>query len=634
MSSKTRLRSDACIKIVKSKKPIHVFPDEWFDLELSLDVPASFRRESRVVELESELCQIIQGRVNFISQNDSIQLKVEPSLISFPVGDGGSVKPHSMTIRCNLKSPVDKTPTLYYIRFKERYDPSTDSNTESLSPVVSDSIRIVSSKLEVKPCEWEDVFFKDEGGRDKCISVTVGLYDQNKNKIQQCGVPLHAELMYQDYTPVDRAGIFRRIGLAAGEQSTLDEDGEATLQFRVEDVSKNHTGQRFIVRISADENDFRSIAPAYTASVAVRSKRSKRKHVPPPISTPPPVQPQVQPIYAQNHSAHRVRQAMKGVVAWTDQVVNGLGPIKWNVLGYNPNYDGSIDWTKPYFSMVNPNNAIQQINTTYANETREQLRLLLSFIEESTNNMYRQNPRDNIHSTSATRYPPLAQPSIMAEFQETYNSNIAGPRSYHHTPSHQELSQPTIGQNYMQPMSHVQPTNLNSAPLILNDPPIASGTDPRHDDGLDQAQELQVERELEIEHRHRHRQGEVFYILARQYHSLRTREIFGCPAYCANKELLGFYRESSQKGGAGRFVSIAKHRADFGDSEMKKAKMILEDAIKCRSSTLLSMKEWGGELSNMVDHALSNDWHGKTFARHSSSSGSGSADVMSHPDFL
>ena len=45
-----------------------------------------------------------------------------------------------------------------------------------------------------------------------------------------------------------------------------------------------------------------------------------------------------------------LRAAMRGVIRWTEEVVNGLYPLKWQVIGYAQFPDGTVDYNRPYHS--------------------------------------------------------------------------------------------------------------------------------------------------------------------------------------------------------------------------------------------------------------------------------------------
>jgi len=57
---------------------------------------------------------------------------------------------------------------------------------------------------------------------------------------------------------------------------------------------------------------------------------------------------------------------MQSVIRWTDEVVNGLYPLQWQVIGYAPFPDGTIDYNHPYHSMPNPNPCISRVLSMYS----------------------------------------------------------------------------------------------------------------------------------------------------------------------------------------------------------------------------------------------------------------------------
>lgn len=96
----------------------------------------------------------------------------------------------------------------------------------------------------------------------------------------RCGVlqiPLDVRLLYESGNPVLNQSILRLFPDMRPNMSR----GRVTVSFRIDDVSKNHQGQSFIVEISPDKQEsssmFQDIAPARTSIIAIRSKRNKRK---------------------------------------------------------------------------------------------------------------------------------------------------------------------------------------------------------------------------------------------------------------------------------------------------------------------------------------------------------------------
>merc|ERR1711871_1788938 len=97
---------------------------------------------------------------------------------------------------------------------------------------------------------------------------------------------------------------------------------------------------------------------------------------------------------------------------------------------------------------------------------------------------------------------------------------------------------------------------------------------PRHEmPQMPTGTEVPIQRPLRQEEESR--ESEVEYVLAKQYKAARTGERLGFPAYNANKEILGFYKDVSGKVGVGQFTPISQHRNEFGPLEIMQATDIL-----------------------------------------------------------
>jgi len=146
-----------------------------------------------------------------------------------------------------------------------------------LASVSTKGFQVVKFKLVIEEGEWEDLWYKDEGGRDKCMHVVVGLYDNKRSLVHNRRIPLLLTLLYDtavDYhSKVTKQDILQVLG--SPRQFIDPDNARATIRFRIEDVSKNHQGQNFRVNISADSTNIACIAPVQTRSVSIRSKRNK-----------------------------------------------------------------------------------------------------------------------------------------------------------------------------------------------------------------------------------------------------------------------------------------------------------------------------------------------------------------------
>ena len=508
------------------------------------------------------------------------------------------------------------------------------------------------------------------GGRDKAMLAVATLVDQDGNIIKDRKVPLHLKLLYdnEERTPVTKQDIFRMVGASC---HYIDpETGKASLQFRIEDVSKNHQGQNFIIEIGTDKEKSPDVAPAYSRSVCIRSKKKVKRQrddhsVPTPTPkqqntqqqnfpaqpAPPPAQfqpPSSDPFsVGSSHNTQSIRQAMRGVIKWTEEVVNGLGPLKWNVIGYAQNPDGVIDYNRPYHSMPNPNEKVNQILNMYAEDTREHLRVLLNAVEQSTTPstsepMYGGAAGSGIpphNSQQHTANTPF-RPEMRQWQQNNYHSDhpsynmqgIVHDSSAMSPPAGQTVAASSGTNSAMPPLHQPMMPNQywnqhNTQGMPLHGPAIQAthqrlphSRDSRTNQGEPEMSEISIDLE--------NRQADVQFVLAKVFKSLRTDNRLGFPAYNIAKELLGFYRESSMGAGSGRFIPIHKHKSEFGRDEMEQASRILKEAIVKRSRAVYALKDWDS-LMSMVEHALVYDWTKDIGGENSGSSGSGDVEIGS-----
>lgn len=314
---------------------------------------------------------------------------------------------------------------------------------------------------------------------------------------------------------------------------------------------------------------------------------------------------------------------MKAVINWADEVVNGLYPLQWQVLGYAQHPDGTADYSRPYHNMPNPNPHISRVLGTYSETVRESLRILLDAIEQASHRS------DESHS-----YMPMTAPAIRPPPEDMYGMmRPLGPPIHHGTHGlpthgvpvrHGMMGAPDVFRDkpHEQPlyqaraalpsMHHVAPPAMHHMHGYMRPShesemmPLHHGIQPRREvPPMQPAMDMPMQRSIREEES---RESEVEYVLAKQYKALRTGERLGFPAYSADKEILGFYSESSGKVGVGQFSPIARHRNDFGPLEIMQATEILEDAIAKKSGAVHSLKDWGGSIANLLDHALVYEW--------------------------
>ena len=160
-------------------------------------------------------------------------------------------------------------------------------------PVMSLPMFIVRYKLVIiEENKAPYVWYKDEGGRDKCIDlvielrnhkdevVTGNIYHNNTNTITLMllldrVVPLKATLMYAP----DGATVSIQQILIVSPESKLTVNGntKGNIRFRISEVSSRHRGQLFQILVSPDVSQAPTaadIAPSFSMSIDVKSKRN------------------------------------------------------------------------------------------------------------------------------------------------------------------------------------------------------------------------------------------------------------------------------------------------------------------------------------------------------------------------
>ena len=408
--------------------PTHIIPNEWFEMEIGLEFPPGSAPPSS----EAASAQGAQGQgqthgvgtiefVPYLHIHDPPEMgpSSEPvtsgarldvgghSIIQVPLQPSNPKKPASqrrvhvpdkakdplrsstkVLLKIDAKNIRQDRQSLYSIKFVAKKGQNLPTSARSLQSqtIITRPIVIVSAKLKVEPMDWESTWYKDEGGREKCMQVRVTLSDKNGDPVSGRKIPLKFTLLYDNGQSlrVMNQNILKVFG---SERQYINANGSpAIISFRIEDVSKNHQGMAFKLEISPDSPRTASdIAPGFSPPVSIRSKRNKRQRssgssfggmrtgsagsesfrdmhasaIPSSAASvvsasratiiPPQQQPQP-PTMAGVNDIQALRAAMRGVIRWTEEVVNGLYPLKWQVIGYAQFPDGTVDYNRPYHS--------------------------------------------------------------------------------------------------------------------------------------------------------------------------------------------------------------------------------------------------------------------------------------------
>jgi hypothetical protein len=141
------------------------------------------------------------------------------------------------------------------------------------TPITCVNNRLTIDEVNSQPYVW----YKDEGGKDKCIELTVSLKDGSDYLVVDRNVPLKALLMYAPSNlPVPQQNI---LTISPETKMIIGESGKIKIKLRVNEVSNRHRGQMFQILISADTAQNLQcfdISPAVCTPIDVKSKRNHK----------------------------------------------------------------------------------------------------------------------------------------------------------------------------------------------------------------------------------------------------------------------------------------------------------------------------------------------------------------------
>eukprot|EP01084_Bolivina_argentea_P272123 463228_1 len=136
---------------------------------------------------------------------------------------------------------------------------------------------LVKNRLEInKPLE--DTFYKDEGGRSNFLRCEICLKDCVKNTVKNRDIPLTGTLLYEDFSIVESSHDI----LELLTSNIILKQGKCHIDFRINEVSKNHCRRAFRVLFECNNNDplYNDISACITKPIMVKSKRTKKKTTP------------------------------------------------------------------------------------------------------------------------------------------------------------------------------------------------------------------------------------------------------------------------------------------------------------------------------------------------------------------
>ncbi|CAI5706470.1 unnamed protein product [Peronospora farinosa] len=370
---------------IRPSPPQFPYRDDPFELTVYLVDPSDHLKSDVTVPLNVEL----YSAEKMMPVEKDI-LHIDPSTKPIMNGDG----------ICKLRMSISEcSMALGNRKFVLHISAATTKETVNLNvtPAVTSEMTVIQHRLLVQE-KLPELWYKDEGGRDKCMTLPIYLVNAKNERVGNRPVPLRVTLLYENEHPVLKQDILK---MSPDCQRTIDLTGKAVLKLRIEDVSKNHQGQAFRLKIEADTAQSPlnfDVAYDLSSSISVRSKRNKRrlgKSVPTQIthhitnggSTPmstssspasnaenemmlasafgtaaftaddrrkrmrtgggaSPVTPRVG---GSPQSSNSLTGAMESILTWTGGVVNGLHQLEWQTVGYESKSDGRADPERPIY---------------------------------------------------------------------------------------------------------------------------------------------------------------------------------------------------------------------------------------------------------------------------------------------
>jgi len=252
-----------------------------------------------------------------------------------------------------------------------------------IARVQSTPIKFVKYKLFVEMSGTEEggLWYKDQGGRDKAITLKLEVRHKDQDGKEKLwvppdSIPLECKLMYKNGTEVSNKNLLKISPECS--KAISPEDGRGDIKFRIEDVSKNHQKMLFCLHVSPDykmkNGAFTNIAPVTSHPVNVKSKVSKRpKQIgakmdhavgvggavsadnsvhKPPFLNPSSSGNNYMGSNQMQHSSIRARgdtQSLYSVIQWAGTVVKAVEAVEWSFYGYELGVNGEIDKSKPMF---------------------------------------------------------------------------------------------------------------------------------------------------------------------------------------------------------------------------------------------------------------------------------------------
>jgi hypothetical protein len=192
------------------------------------------------------------------------------------------VEPDSCIIRSNGTGTLRLTFRQVSMNFENRkfvLCVSMKNNAREVVAAQTKPLFVISQQLVLNE-DYSSTYtwYKDEGGKDKCIEYAVHMVDRVGSKVKGKKVALKVTLMYKNGQQVPQQNI---LTVLPDSKLVLDErSGSALIRVRINEVSTRHQGQFFQVLVSPDiavGPSTADVCPVLSVAVDVKSKRNHHK---------------------------------------------------------------------------------------------------------------------------------------------------------------------------------------------------------------------------------------------------------------------------------------------------------------------------------------------------------------------
>ncbi|TMW62655.1 hypothetical protein Poli38472_005273 [Pythium oligandrum] len=540
-------------------------------------------------------------------------------------------------------------------------------------PAVTSEMTVIQHRLVIQE-NLPDLWYKDEGGRDKCMLLPIHLVNEKNERVQGRQVPLRVTLLYENEHPVLKQDILK---MSPDCQRMIDTTGKSLLKLRIEDVSKNHQGQAFRLKVEADTAQSPmnfDVAYDLSSTISVRSKRNKRR----PLKNPPvPIthhiiagasnpasatsspssnpdneaalasmgafttddrskQMRLSPTTSSSQKPPSLTNSMESVLGWTGSVVHGLHQLEWQTVGYESKSDGTADPERPiyrcpacwrYKDVMTYETAqhdtkclIANLLLTYATDTMGHLDFILKSIEQFPAILAAQKSSklgDGSGSPSLISPQGMEGMSQMSSTQMMASAMMMsggmGSSSGHYSmssPMPVSSAPPNLSRGITDMMTGME------APMLVR---ANSG-------GLTELMRTLEDQEGN-ESTSMFYQGmggqqsnqvaeaiemQVFYVLARMI-TLNTTNAIGFPAFDASMNLLGFYQETRESSSATTeviFVPVSDIPA-ITQVEISQTQRLLRTELKDNSSAVHTLARCNNDLVKLKEDVILFHWNAK-----------------------